>query len=227
MSRGVFITFEGPEGSGKSTHIRTLAERLRAAGRDVVTTREPGGTRLGEAIRGLLQHDTAADAPVPRAETLLFCASRAQIVDQVIAPALARGAWVLCDRFSDSTLAYQGFGRGCPLDELARLSRFACDGLTPDLTLLLDLPVAAGARRIANRHRRQAGVPDRFEREETAFHARLRDGFLVLAAREPQRFRVIDSDRPLALVAASVWSSVSARFALDGAGPAGEAPDAP
>lgn len=208
---GHFITLEGPEGSGKSTHIRRLADRLKAADHDVVVTREPGGTPLGEAIRGLLQHDTAGESPVPRAEVLLFCASRAQLVQTVIRPALERGAWVLSDRFADSTFAYQGFGRGLELAELQTANAFATGGLVPDLTLLLDLDEDNARRRITMRDGTEAAA-DRFEREPPDFHARLREGFLALAAAEPQRFRVIPSGRALEDVADDVWQAVCDRF---------------
>lgn len=138
--RGVFITFEGPEGSGKSSHVRLLKERLEARGREVLLTREPGGTPLGENIRGLLQHDHAGEPPVDRAEVMLFLASRAQLCERVIRPALDRGAWVVCDRFSDSTLAYQGHGRGFDVDTLRVMNTFATADLVPDLTILLDIP---------------------------------------------------------------------------------------
>jgi dTMP kinase len=211
---GVFITFEGPEGSGKSTHQRLLAERLRAAGKRVVVTREPGGTPLGEALRGLLQHDAGGEAPAPRAEALLFCASRAQLVALVIAPALARGDWVLCDRFADSTFAYQGYGRGFDLPLLATLNDFATGGLQPDLTLLLDLAAAASRRRLAARQAAAGGrAADRFESETATFHARLRQGFLSLAAAAPERCRTIDSDRATEAVGAEIWTAVTARFA--------------
>jgi dTMP kinase len=209
---GHFITFEGPEGSGKSTHIRMLTERLRERGQEVVITREPGGTPLCEAIRGLLQHDAAGEAPVPRTETLLFCASRAQLVETVIRPALERVAWVLSDRFADSTFAYQGYGRGFALDELQRLNAFATGGLKPGLTLLLDLDDSAGRRRLAERQTAGGGA-DRFERESERFHARLRQGFLELAGAEPGRFRVIQTNREVAAVAADVWVAVAQRFA--------------
>ena len=208
---GHFITFEGPEGGGKSTHIRRLAERLRASGQDVVVTREPGGTPLGEAIRGLLQHDAAGESPVPRAETLLFCASRAQLVQAVIRPALARGAWVLADRFADSTFAYQGAGRGFLLADLQAANAFATGGLVPDLTLLLDLDADEARRRLAGRGA-PAGGADRFEREPPDFHARLRAGFLALAAAEPGRFAVIPAGRPVDDVADDVWRTVADRL---------------
>ena len=209
---GHFITFEGPEGGGKSTHIRRLAERLRACGQDVVVTREPGGTPLGEAIRNLLQHDAAGEPPVPRAEALLFCASRAQLVATLVRPALARGAWVLSDRFADSTFAYQGSGRGFALDELRRVNAFATGGLTPDFTLLLDVDEPAGRLRLATRCGAGAAA-DRIEREPSDFHDRLRRGFLDLARAEPDRFLVVPTGRPVDAVAAEIRGTVARRFA--------------
>lgn len=205
---GKFITFEGPEGSGKSTHARRVAEQLRARGLTVLQTREPGGTPTGEAIRGILQHDHAGESPVARTELLLFCASRAQLVEQVIAPALARGAWVICDRFADSTLAYQGYGRGFDLAELRAINAFATGGLKPDLTLLLDLDTDAGMARVRERHAVDGHQPDRIEREALAFHRKLRQGFLELAQAEPGRFCVIDTRPPQEMVAETVWRAV-------------------
>lgn len=196
--RGVFVTFEGPEGSGKSTQIRLLAEQLEAAGYDVIQVREPGGTPAGEVIRNLLQHDGAGENLCPAAETLLFSASRAQLVEEVIAPALARGATVLCDRFADSTTAYQGYGRGFDPDQLAHLHDFALGPWWPDATILLDLPVEEGLRRIMSR---AAGAGsnglDRMEREALAFHARVAEGYRALAVRYPERFRVVDGRLPV------------------------------
>ncbi|MEI6210891.1 MAG: dTMP kinase [bacterium] len=204
----MFITFEGPEGSGKSTQIRLLDEQLRARGMPTLLTREPGGTPTGEAIRRLLQHEASDAEMAHRTEVLLFCASRSQIVEQVIRPALGQGTWVLCDRFTDSTLAYQGYGRGFALDELRALNRFATGGLVPDLTLLLDIPVDESFRRIAAR----ASAIDRIERAEQVFHERLRAGYLELAAAEPLRFRVLSSARPAGQTAALVWQAVLDRF---------------
>jgi len=186
--RGRFITFEGGEGCGKSTHVRRLAEALRAEGKDVVLTREPGGTPLAEKIRGLIK-DEAEDPPVDRAELLLFLAARAQLVRNVIRPALERGAWVISDRFSDSTFAYQGYGRGLPLETLRAINAFATEDLTPDLTVLLEVPPETARERLAAR----AGT-DRIEAAGAAFHARLAEGFRALAAAEPDRFAVIRTD---------------------------------
>ena len=202
-----FLTFEGEEGTGKSTHIRLLAERLRAMGHEVVTTREPGGTPLCEAIRGLLQYDSCGEAPVPVAETLLFCASRAQLVEKVIRPALERGAWVLSDRFYDSTYAYQGYGRGFDLAQLRAIMEFAICGVRPSLTFLLDADPATEGARLADRF--AAGqAADRFEREADDFHARVRDGFRRLAAEEPDRFRIIRTDGPIEAAQDAIWSAI-------------------
>ncbi len=205
---GKFITFEGPEGSGKSTQIRLLAEQLEALGIEVMSTREPGGTATGEAIRNILQHD-AVDEPLgDRAELLLFTASRAQLMDWVVLPALEAGTWVLCDRFIDSTMAYQGFARGMDLDALERINDFAIRGRTPDLTILLDLEVERGFERLAERYADGAGSADRFEREDRGFHHRVRDGYHRLAARDPGRFRMVDSDRTIEVVSAEIWAAV-------------------
>jgi dTMP kinase len=210
VKRGMFITLEGPEGSGKTTQIRSLAEQLNACGRRTLLTREPGGTPTGEAIRRLLQHDCSDAEMAHRTEVLLFCASRAQIVEQVIRPAMEQGTWVLCDRFTDSTLAYQGYGRGFALEELRALNRFATGGLVPDLTLLLDIPVEESFRRIAAR----PSETDRMERAERAFHERLRQGYLELAAGEPQRFRIITTARPAAQTGAEIWRTVREQFGI-------------
>ncbi|MFU8781086.1 MAG: dTMP kinase [Kiritimatiellia bacterium] len=191
--KGVFVTFEGPEGGGKSTQIRLLAARLEVLGHEVVLAREPGGTAAGEVIRNLLQHDTAGEHLCAAAETLLFSASRAQLVHEVIVPALARGATVLCDRFADSTTAYQGYGRGFDPDELAHLHAFALGNHWPDVTLLLDVPAAVGLKRI---HARAGGGNaglDRMEREAQEFHLRVAEGFRLLAARYGDRFRILDA----------------------------------
>jgi dTMP kinase len=206
--RGRFVTFEGPEGSGKSTQIRRLADWLMAQGKEVFCTREPGGTPAGEAIRALLQHDVAGDDLGERAELLLFSASRAQLVDRVIAPALDRGVWVLCDRFFDSTMAYQGFARGMDLEALGQINAFAVQDCRPDLTLLLDLSVEVGFARLKTRYEGSGDAKDRFEREEKAFHERVRHGYLQLAKREPDRFRILNADDSPDAVASSIRVAV-------------------
>lgn len=190
---GRFITFEGGEGCGKSTQCRRLAEALREKGVEVVVTREPGGTRLAELIRGLLK-DERDDPPCDRAELLLFLAARAQLVKNVIGPALASGAWVVSDRFSDSTFAYQGYGRGLPIGILRMANDFACGGLKPDMTLLLDVRPETAIGRMRRREAETNTSADRIELAGAEFHARLRAGFLELAAAEPDRIRVIDAN---------------------------------
>ena len=191
----MFITLEGPEGAGKTTQLRALADFLRGCGYDVVTTREPGGTAIGDQIRHVL-HDTANVAMSPTAEVLLYAASRAQLVAEVIQPALAAGRVVLCDRYADSTMAYQGYGRGLDRDALAALTAVATGGLRPDLTLLLDL---AGARGLARR-RDEGEEMNRLDLETIEFHRRVRAGYLALAAAEPARWQLIDADRPPAAI---------------------------
>lgn len=190
MTPGRFISFEGSEGCGKTTQIARLRARLEGDGVEVLLTREPGGTPAGERIRDLLQHDAAGEGLAAEAELLLFAASRAQLVRAVIAPALAAGTWVLADRFLDSTTVYQGVGRGLDPVAVEAINRFAVGGTRPDRTLLLDLPVADGRRRIAAR---DGGDGDRMEREPDEFFERVRAGYLGLAASEPGRFAVIDA----------------------------------
>lgn len=183
---GLFVTFEGGEGSGKSTQLKRLAQRLESSGLAVRTLREPGGTGVGEAIRHILLDPSSAGLD-PRAELLLYEAARAQLVAEVIEPALAAGETVLCDRFFDSTTAYQGHARGLDLDEVAALNTAATAGLAPDRTILLDIDVALGIERAT------CEGADRLECEDAAFHERVRAGFLAIAAAEPARVRVVDA----------------------------------
>jgi dTMP kinase len=201
-SRGRFISFEGPDGAGKTTQLRLLAARLEAAGHRVVCTREPGGTPLGEQLRTLIlpRDDTTND---PVAELLLLNAARAQLVAQVIRPALASGAIVLADRYADATLAYQGYGRGGDLAELRTIIAIATRGLRPDRTILLDLPIDASLKRLTTR-----GADNFFDRMGPEFRRRVRDGFLTLAAAEPQRWVVVDGTQSVEAVAERVWESV-------------------
>jgi dTMP kinase len=195
---GTFITLEGPEGAGKTVVARRLAEALTRAGRTVRLTREPGGTPLGERIRSLLLGDATLEVDA-RADALLFNAARAQLVRDVIRPALDAGEVVLCARFADSTLAYQGYGAGLPLDELRSIARVATGGLEPDLTILLDVDPAIGIRR------KTGDARNRFEASfDLEFHRRVREGFLDLARAEPERWRVIDSARRIDPVFADV-----------------------
>lgn len=205
--RGKFITFEGGEGAGKTTQIRLLAESLENAGRRILVLREPGGTRLSELIRPLLKDETA-DPPCGKAELLLFLAARAQLAEKRILPALAEGTWVLCDRFSDSTLAYQGYGRGLPLDAIRSINAFACSGLKPDLTILLDLDPEKSRRRVAAREGGE-NAGDRIEKAGEDFHARLREGFLDLAEQDRDRFVVIDAAGEIADIREKIWKSIA------------------
>jgi dTMP kinase len=217
--RGVFITLEGPDGSGKSSLAPRLADALRARGCDVVATREPGSTRLGERIRDLLLSTEPGLGHTGAADAFLFAAARAQHVTEVIKPALARGAVVVCDRFADSSMAYQGHGSGVPVAELAVVQRLATGGLVPDLTILLDLPVEAGLRRKAGD---AAGGVTRFESGfDLAYHQRVRDAFLAFAAAEPARYRIVDATLPVdAVLEAAMTAILTAGLAdpcLDGA----------
>jgi dTMP kinase len=209
MGRGKFITFEGPEGSGKTTQAQLLIARLQETGLEVLYTREPGGTPTGEAIRDILQFNKTNEPISPSAEVLLFAASRAQLVSHVILPALQRGAWVVCDRFADSTTAYQGYGRGFDREQMIAINAFAIDGATPDLTILLDIDLEEGFRRIAERHREKELPLDRIEQEERAFHERVREGYLELAQRWPERFRIINGMDEATAVTAAIWECVS------------------
>ena len=210
MARGRFITLEGGEGAGKSTQLRLLAEFLRARGIDVVTTREPGGSPGAEAIRGLLvSGDTGRWRPLT--EAMLVCAARHEHVEATIRPALEAGTWVISDRFADSTLAYQGSGLGVARASLDALIGLAVGGLSPDLTLVLDVPPEQGI----GRTRARTGGEDRYERMELDFHRRLRRGFLDIAAAEPGRCAVIDATRPLDAVQAAIRAEVE-RWLLPG-----------
>lgn len=206
MTQGFFISFEGGEGAGKSTQIRRLAERLRAAGHDVVVTREPGGSPGAEAIRELLVNG-AADRWSPVTETLLMYAARRDHVERVIRPALSRGAIVLCDRFADSTRAYQGAGGDAPASLIALLEDHVLGGTIPDMTLILDLPAEIGLQRAEAR-----GGAARFESKGLAFHERLRAGYLDIARREPERCVVIEANAELDAVTDAIIEAVERRL---------------
>lgn len=197
----VFITFEGPEGGGKTTQLRLLHATLEEQGRQVVATREPGGTAIGNAIRAILLDPTHATMS-PRAEALLFNAARAQLLDEIVLPALAAGKIVLCDRFADSTLAYQGYGRQLGLADLKLLITYATQGIRPRLTIFLDLPAEAGLQR------KQGAEWNRMEAEQLAFHQRVRDGFYALVAAEPDRWLVVDATQSIATVQQTIWQRV-------------------
>lgn len=212
MVRGRLITFEGPEGGGKSTQAAMLIARLEERGIEIIYTREPGGTKLGEAIRGILQYDAAGEDPCPESEVLLFEASRAQLVRKVIQPALARGAWVVCDRFFDSTTAYQGFGRGFSVELIETINRFAIGDTMPDMTILLDVNISLGMQRCAKRQAGKKIKYDRIESEALEFHEKVRQGYLELARRYPERFRKVDAMRHAEPIAADIWKLVSDAF---------------
>ncbi|MCX8126792.1 MAG: dTMP kinase [Dehalococcoidia bacterium] len=199
--KALFITFEGGEGCGKSTQARLLYQRLKRRGIPALMTREPGGTRLGRLIRGLLKRQVTTSIS-PEAELLLFNASRAQLVKEVIRPAFKKGMVVICDRFYHSTTAYQGYGRGLDLTIVKAINDFAASGVRPDLTILLDIPPQHGL------DRKGYGTEDRFERETARFHKRVRSGYLKLAKTEPERWLVIDGRLPRTEIARRIWQRV-------------------
>lgn len=203
----MFITFEGPEGSGKTTQIAALYEQILKAGYEVIKTREPGGTTIGDQIRTVL-HDVANTAMLPNTEILLYSASRAQIVGQVIRPALERGCVVLCDRYADSTLAYQGYGHGLDLDTLRSITAFATGGLWPDLTVYLDLPVQVGLQRKQWAYEAGESELNRMDRKELAFHQRVRQGYLEMIAQEPARWIVLDASQSVEDLQAQIGDRV-------------------
>jgi dTMP kinase len=205
--KGLFLTFEGPEGAGKSTQIRLLAAWLQEQGFSVVETREPGGTRLGQGIRQLLLHQDQMSA---EAEYLLYSADRAEHMQTLIRPALAQGQTVLCDRWLDSSLAYQGFGRGLDLDWLRAVAQGAVQGVQPDKTFLFDLPPEVGLARLDS--------PDRLERESIEFHRRVRQGYLKLAAAEPERFVVLDATQTSQTLQAQLREHLHSLFSKAGLG---------
>ncbi|MBO7721050.1 MAG: dTMP kinase [Kiritimatiellae bacterium] len=207
MADGRFITFEGGEGCGKTTQVRLLKEALEKAGVAVTLTHEPGGTWLAEEIRHLIK-DQSSDPPCDRAELLLFLAARAQLVKSVIRPALAAGRWVVSDRFSDSTLAYQGYGRGLPLGFLRTADAFAREGVSPDLTILLKVAPGTAAARMRRREAATGSAADRIELAGESFHARLNRGFDELAALEPRRFVIVNADRTVEEVRDEIWKSM-------------------
>jgi dTMP kinase len=203
MSRGAFISLEGVEGVGKSTNVAFTADAVRRAGHDVVTTREPGGTALGEQVREWILNGDHGRLSA-EIEALLMFAARARHLDEVIRPALAAGRWVVCDRFTDATIAYQGGGRGASRTLLDALQAEIQQGLEPDLTLLLDAPLEVGASRIGDRK------PDHFEREQRPFFERVRAAYLALAAQYPERIKVIDAAKPLAQVQRQIDEEIAA-----------------
>ena len=204
---GLFITFEGGEGCGKSTQIVALKARLEAMGKTVIQTREPGGTALGESVRSLLQHDDEGQGMYPEAELLLFAANRAQHVRELILPAITQGQIVLCDRFLDSTTVYQGVARAIDADKVDTINQFAIGETKPDLTILIDLPPEIGFARV---HARSNGQLDRMEKEAIEFFQAVRQGYLDLAKSEPKRFLILDGDQSVEELETLIWQKVEA-----------------
>jgi dTMP kinase len=202
---GKLISFEGSEGSGKSTQIALLAQHLQLLGREVLTTREPGGTEIGEQIRNIIVHNSKGDEMCAETELFLFAASRAQLVREVIAPALLENKIVLTDRFLDSSTVYQGIARNLASDPVQQINHFAVGNVMPDLTLILDVPTEVSLERI---RRRASDLPDRMERENIEFFAKVREGYLLLAQSIPQRFHVVDGTLPEAEIEKDIWKAV-------------------
>ena len=206
---GRLVSFEGPEGSGKSTQISRLAAHFQKTHREVITTREPGGTEIGEQIRNIIVHNSRGDEMCAETELLLFTAARAQLVREVIAPALLRGAIVLSDRFLDSTTVYQGIARNLAADPVSQINRFAVGNVMPDLTVFLDVPEEVSLARLKQR---ATDLPDRMERENVDFYKKVREGYLLLARGMPERFIVVDGTKPEDAIEKKIWSEVQTRL---------------
>ncbi len=206
---GKLISFEGSEGSGKSTQIARLAAHFQKTQREVVTTREPGGTEIGEQIRNIIVHNSKGDEMCAETELLLFTAARAQLVREVIAPAIMRGAIVLSDRFLDSSTVYQGIGRNLAADPVARINRFAVGNVMPDLTVVIDVPTEVSLARLKQR---ASDLPDRMERENLDFYTKVREGYLVLARGMRERFLVIDGTKSAESIEKKIWTEVQSRL---------------
>lgn len=206
---GKLISFEGSEGSGKSTQIARLAAHLQKTHREVLSTREPGGTEIGEQIRNIIVHNSKGDEMSAETELLLFTAARAQLVREIIAPALARGAIVLCDRFLDSSTVYQGIGRNLAMDPVNQINRFAVGTVMPDVTIVLDVPTKVSLSRLKQR---ASDLPDRMERENVDFYEKVRTGYLLLAKGMPERFIVVDGTKSEDVIAKKIWTEVQARL---------------
>ena len=202
---GKLITFEGSEGSGKSTQIARLANHFQLLGREVLTTREPGGTEIGEQIRNIIVHNSKGDEMCAETELLLFTAARAQLVRELIAPALLRGAIVLCDRFLDSTTVYQGVARNLAMDPVNLINQFAVGNVMPDLTVIIDVPTEIGLARI---RQRASDLPDRMERENIEFYNKVREGYLLLARSLPRKFLVIDGTQKEDALEKEIWHDI-------------------
>jgi len=208
-STGKLISFEGSEGSGKSTQISRLAAHLQKTDREVISTREPGGTEIGEQIRNIIVHNSKGDEMCGETELLLFTAARAQLVREVIAPALLRGAIVLSDRFLDSSTVYQGIGRNLAADPVNQINRFAVGNVMPDLTIVIDVPEEISLARLKQR---ATDLPDRMERENIGFYKKVREGYLVLAKGMPERFIVVDGTKTVDAIEKRIWSEVQGRI---------------
>jgi len=206
---GKLISFEGSEGSGKSTQIARLAAHFQKTQREVLTTREPGGTEIGEQIRNIIVHNSKGDEMCAETELLLFTAARAQLVREVIAPAIMRGAIVLSDRFLASSTVYQGIGRNLAADPVARINRFAVGNVMPDLTVVIDVPTEVSLARL---RQRASDLPDRMERENLEFYTKVREGYLVLARGMPERFLVVDGTKSADAIEKKIWTEVQARL---------------
>lgn len=206
---GKLISFEGSEGSGKTTQIARLAAHVQKTHREVVTTREPGGTEIGEQIRSIIVHNSRGDEMCAETELLLFTAARAQLVREVIAPALLRGAIVLTDRFLDSSTVYQGIGRNLAADPVAQINRFAVGNVMPDVTIVMDVPPEVSLARL---NRRASDLPDRMERENIDFYHKVREGYLVLAKGMPERFIVVDGTKSEDVIEKKIWADVQTRL---------------
>jgi dTMP kinase len=211
-SAGKLISFEGSEGSGKSTQIARLAQRLQKKSRDVISTREPGGTEIGEQIRNIIVHNSKGDEMCAETELLLFAAARAQLVREVIAPALLKGTVVLSDRFLDSSTVYQGVARNLSMDPVNNINLFAVGNIVPDLTIVIDVPTDVGLARI---RQRASDLPDRMERENIDFYEKVRSGYLVLAKSMPDRFFVVDGTLSEDAVEKKIWAEVERRLSVD------------
>ncbi|MGA2446523.1 MAG: dTMP kinase [Opitutaceae bacterium] len=209
--RGILISFEGSEGSGKSTQIAHLAEHLQEVGRAVVSTREPGGTEIGEQVRNIIVHNSRGDEMCAETELLLFAASRAQLVREIIAPHLLKGVIVLCDRYIDSSTVYQGVARNLSLDPVQQINQFAVGNVLPDLTIVLDVPTRVSLNRI---NQRASDLPNRMERENIDFYKKVRDGYLMLARSLPRRFFVVDGTLPEDKVRKLIWAEVKKRIGV-------------
>jgi dTMP kinase len=208
---GILVSFEGSEGSGKSTQIARLAQRLQQLGREVVATREPGGTEIGEQIRNIIVHNSKGDEMCAETELLLFTAARAQVVREVIAPALLRGAVVLSDRYLDSSTVYQGIARNLAPDPVNQINRFAVGNVMPDMTIVIDVPTEVSLARI---RQRASDLPDRMERENIEFYKKVREGYLLLAQQWPERVVVIDGTQSPDVIEQEIWAGVQERLGL-------------